>query len=168
MSIFRKVIDKYGWQNIKHEIVINGLTKSEADEHEQKWILHYKNLGISYNVSNGGDGCSRKMSDETKAKISAAHKGKKRGPHSAEWNANISKHRKGVQYSPEALKNLREARKRRIGAKMPKDVVERIAKLMTGRIWINNGQKCKMCTPEQFESYIEIGWKKGRIVHKKD
>lgn len=162
-SIFRKVIDKYGWNNIKHEIIIDGLTKSEANAEETKWIAHFKEMGLSYNVSNGGDGNSRKMTEETKAKISAAHKGKKRGPHSKEWCANISKHRKGIKYSDIAMQHMKEAGIKRRGRKMQTSVVEKNRINMTGRIWVNNGVKCKMCKPDEFNTYIGNGWCKGRL-----
>ena len=46
MSIFRKVINKYGWENIRHEIIEEGLTKQEADLRERYWIAYYKDLNL--------------------------------------------------------------------------------------------------------------------------
>ena len=160
MSIFRKAIDKYGWDNFTHEIIKDGLTKIEADECEKYWIKYYKELNISYNVSNGGDGCSRKMSEETKKKISEAHKGKKRGPHSKEWNENISKHRKGISNPPEAIQ--RAAEKRR-GKPHSKESLEKISRSVSGRIHINNGHQNKFIRREELEHYLENGWRRGRL-----
>lgn len=57
-SYFWKAIQKYGWDNIKHEILIEGLTKIQADEYEKMFIKEYKKLKISYNLTEGGDGSS--------------------------------------------------------------------------------------------------------------
>lgn len=69
-SIFKKAIKKYGWDNIKHEILFKNLTKEKASQLEIDLIRHYKNLGISYNITNGGEGTlGRKVSEETKQKM---------------------------------------------------------------------------------------------------
>lgn len=78
IGIFKSAIQKYGWNNFEHIIIKEGLTKEEANELEIKLIREYKDLGISYNITDGGEGfLSFKMSDEAKAKISKIHKGKK-------------------------------------------------------------------------------------------
>ena len=56
--LFYNAILKYGWNNIKHEILYSNLTKEEAYNLEIKLISHYKNLSISYNILDGGEfGC---------------------------------------------------------------------------------------------------------------
>ena len=78
-TLFYKAIMKYGWNNIKHEILFDGLTKEEAEKIEIKLIAKYKKEGMSYNCSSGGEltalGCKR--SDKFKEKLSIANKGKK-------------------------------------------------------------------------------------------
>jgi len=78
-----KAIMKYGPDNFIHEILYEGLTKEEAQEKEIELILEYKsnNPEFGYNVSSGGEshnGCKgmHYQTEESKAKISAAHKGK--------------------------------------------------------------------------------------------
>ena len=39
---FSKAIDKYGWENIKHEILYSGLSKDEAEQKEIELIKQYK------------------------------------------------------------------------------------------------------------------------------
>lgn len=79
---FTRAINKYGWDNIKHEILLTKLTKKEACEKEIELIIQYKSNDrkYGYNLSAGGEvsskGCIRRM--ETKNKISKANKGKKR------------------------------------------------------------------------------------------
>lgn len=103
---FYNAIQKYGWNNIKHEIIEENLTHDEACELECKLIAKYDttNKQKGYNVCFGGeDGwvgvhhteeAKRKMSEakkgktyrkgchlseETKKKLSESHKGKYRG-----------------------------------------------------------------------------------------
>lgn len=75
---FKNAILKYGWNNIKHEILYTGLSKDEACKMEIELIAHYKSdqREFGYNNSKGGE-CGNKLSDETKQKISNALKGKK-------------------------------------------------------------------------------------------
>lgn len=78
--LFWRAIQKYGWDNFKHEILFEGLTKQQACEKEIELISNYKlnNPDYGYNVCIGGD-CGLlglKRSDETKAKISNNRKGK--------------------------------------------------------------------------------------------
>lgn len=52
--MFYRAIKKYGWDNIEHKIVISNLTKEQAEEVEKQLISYYKNIGLSYNITNGG------------------------------------------------------------------------------------------------------------------
>lgn len=75
--LFYKAIKKYGWNNIKHEILFTNLSEDRAKSLEINLIRHYKALGISYNITDGGEGClGRIASDETKDKIRKGNLGK--------------------------------------------------------------------------------------------
>lgn len=75
---FAQAILKYGWDNIKHEILHENLSKVEACKLEQEYILKYKALGLSYNITNGGEGVwGFHFSEEQRRKLSKSHKGKK-------------------------------------------------------------------------------------------
>ncbi len=54
---FWRAIQKYGWDNITHIILIECLTKAEAYYLEKKFIAHFKTYDkrYGYNVSKGGD-----------------------------------------------------------------------------------------------------------------
>ena len=73
--LMANAIVKYGWGNIKHEIIYNGLTKEEAEIKERELIAFYKsnNSKFGYNIENGGR--IHKVSEETKKKISEAKQG---------------------------------------------------------------------------------------------
>lgn len=51
---FKRAILKYGWNNIKHEIVQTGLSKVQACELERALIGKYKEVGLCYNLIEGG------------------------------------------------------------------------------------------------------------------
>lgn len=55
-TYFYNAILKYGWDNIKHEILFTDLDENRAKGLEIELIKHYKSLKISYNMTNGGDG----------------------------------------------------------------------------------------------------------------
>lgn len=73
----KHAIDKYGWENIKHEILYEGLTKEQAEQKEIELIAKYKSndLKHGYNIANGGN-CAGTMSESTKQKIAEGRMGK--------------------------------------------------------------------------------------------
>ena len=80
-TLFWRAIQKYGWDNIKHIVLLENLSKEVACECEKYLIAKYQtnNSQFGYNNSRGGDSGSygHKMSEESKAKISKAMKGRK-------------------------------------------------------------------------------------------
>lgn len=80
---FYNAIIKYGWDNIKHEILFSGLNKDRACSLEQSLIRHYKNLGLSYNTTDGGEGIwGYKFTPEQIKRLSESHKGIKQSKES--------------------------------------------------------------------------------------
>lgn len=73
---FTRAIKKYGWDNFKHEILSEGLSKKEADILEVEIISKYNssNHKYGYNIEHGGYG-KGKHSPETLRKMSENHKG---------------------------------------------------------------------------------------------
>lgn len=59
-TYFWKAIQKYGWENIKHEIVASNLLRKEACELEKFYIAKYNthDKAYGYNLTLGGDGSS--------------------------------------------------------------------------------------------------------------
>ena len=58
---FWNAIQKYGWGNILHEIRLSGLTEKESNDAEKYYIklLRTTDDRFGYNITEGGDGCSR-------------------------------------------------------------------------------------------------------------
>lgn len=72
---FWNAICKYGWDNIKHEILEQGLSFEEANKREIYYIALYKsnNKNFGYNLTSGGS--NPNCTPETRAKISQAKSG---------------------------------------------------------------------------------------------
>lgn len=68
---FQSAIKKYGWANIKHEVLFTGLTREEACEAEKTFIQLFDstNREKGYNNTFGGDK-GLVMTEETRKKIS--------------------------------------------------------------------------------------------------
>ena len=71
-SSFYNAIKKYGWGNIKHEILFDGLTKEEACQLEVETILRYKSRDprLGYNILKGGDVPLAECPEDVKRKMS--------------------------------------------------------------------------------------------------
>ena len=152
---FWRAIQKYGWDNMEHNIIAEGLTHDEACARERLEIKKDKLLNNSYNITDGGDGrTGTKHSPETRAKISATLKGRKQSPETCQKCSKHAKDRKWIHRdgvlkfvkSYELTKYLNEGwvlgtgrptihdnetrqkiSKNRGGKKMPKEAVDRIA-----------------------------------------
>lgn len=75
-TVFYNAIQKYGWNNFEHIVLVNGLTIDEANLCEQIFIALYDttNRKLGYNLQSGGKNCNQ--SKETKLKISNSNIGK--------------------------------------------------------------------------------------------
>lgn len=106
---FFLVIVKYGWDNIKHEILYENLSEEEAVQKEIELIEKYKTNQeeYGYNMTTGGKGapnCTKSI--ETREKLSKANKGRKA---SEETKRKIGEAHKGLHLggkSPQARKIL--------------------------------------------------------------
>ena len=100
-QVFYNPIKYYGWDNISHIVLCYGLSQEQVNVMEVALISIFKSTNrdkFGYNVANGGDG-KGKHSEETRKKLSEAHKGEKHhmyGKHpSEETRKKISESNKG-------------------------------------------------------------------------
>ena len=71
-----RAIKKYGWENIDHIILFDGLSEADACEIEKSLIKKYRTneKEFGYNIESGGQ-CSN-LAESTKQKLREAHIGK--------------------------------------------------------------------------------------------
>lgn len=122
-TLLWKAIQKYGTENIKTEILFEGvLTDEEASEKERFFIAKFKtnvcrynNPSYGYNLTDGGEGVAGwKPSDERLAVL-------------REQLKEIAKNRKGTKASEETRRRLSESHKGlRTGCKMPEETKRKI------------------------------------------
>lgn len=115
-------------------VISKDMNEPDALQLEMLLICQYGRIdrgdGCLWNRSDGGEftpsfrGITSPMkgkhhSPETRAKLSAAHMGRKRGPNPPEWNAKISASQIGKVYSPETCAKISEAKKGQNTGKRP-------------------------------------------------
>lgn len=72
---FSSAIQKYGWDNFKHEILFRGFSKKQAEDKEVELIAYYDctNSKFGYNKDKGGRSAGR-FTEDTIQKMRDAHK----------------------------------------------------------------------------------------------
>lgn len=134
---FSAAIQKYGWENFKHDIVLNNLTKEQAELQEKYLISFYKTTdkNFGYNISNGGEGVG-KHSEETKYLLSQIAKNRylnSNNPmlgkhHTAEAKQKMSLKLKGRIIDDNWKQKLSEAGKGRIVSQETRTKISKIHK----------------------------------------
>ena len=109
---FWRAIQKYGWNNIKHEVLLSGLSRSEACEKEREYIAKYRSneSAFGYNQTNGGD-TGYNLSSESVAVLSEKSK--------RHWEEMSPEEREGIiQRKKEFAAGLTEEEKKAIYTKV--------------------------------------------------
>ena len=112
---FCRAIQKYGWNNFKHEILFSGLNKEEAKNKEKELIKKYKSNipEFGYNISCGGEGRNGvPLSEEAKKRISDANKGRLAGKNNPNYgnhsSAGSNNYFYGKHHTEETKNKIRE------------------------------------------------------------
>lgn len=105
--LINKAIKKYGKKNFERELLVECSNQDHLNRMERFFIYYLKPY---YNIDIGGTGIG-KMKDETKKKLSDAHKGKKA---SLETREKMSKSRKGITHTEEWKRKIGEANSKKV------------------------------------------------------
>ena len=75
-QIFSKAIEKYGWDNFQHEVLLTGLAFEDAEYWERFFIAMFRTTKskYGYNCDSGGK-LGRKVTEEARRRMSESHKG---------------------------------------------------------------------------------------------
>lgn len=153
---FYNAIIKYGWDNFQHIIINSGLAEKVAKDLERKLIKDYKKLGISYNITNGGEGKKlskehrsrigrkgRIISQTTKHKMSVSNKGKKKP---VELVESLRKHNTGLKRTEKHKEAIRKAHSKAVLQIKPDGTIIEFASAMEAErvtgVFHNSINKC--------------------------
>jgi group I intron endonuclease len=110
-----------------HFFVLEICAREDLNDREIHWIKTYDCVNPKGYNGNSGGGAPTKVSDETKKKISAACKGKKKSTQSTETKTKRSSSLKGRKVSDETRAKISAALN---GKKMPPRSTEHLAKIL--------------------------------------
>lgn len=129
-------IQKYKWENVKHEIIYYNLSPEEAEQKEIELIKKHKSYDdkFGYNLEQGGN-LNKKISLETRKKLSEKTKGKnnpmygksaRKGQH---WSKEHKEMLSKIMNSPQVHKKLSNASKGKnnamYGVRLPEYILEK-------------------------------------------
>lgn len=103
---FFAAINKFGWKNIRHEVLFEGLTEAEAKEREIEMIAFFRSNDpkYGYNITAGGDGNYQNLTGEERARRDLESKRRWRA-RNKDYEVRYSKAR---YHSPEYKAHMRE------------------------------------------------------------
>lgn len=148
---FKNAIKKYGWENFDHTILCR-TNKERAIVIEKALIAHYKNHGISYNLSDGGEGVEA-ITEENRKKLSE----RMQNNHPM----------KGRHHSLEARAKISEANRRRVYTEKHKEQLRQVGELgrqtMRDRGWWIPKEKIKELAKRKSKSVLQMDLD-GKII----
>lgn len=112
-----RAINKYGWDNIEHQILFDGLAQSTAEQIEKELIyrLSLQDESRGYNIAGGGT--HPQHSEETRRKIGEKSFGRTHTEKFKKWisekNSGPGNYMFGRHHSAETKKKISEAKKGR-------------------------------------------------------
>lgn len=149
-QLFWRAIQKYGWNNFKHIILFENLSKEMACECEIALIAKFKsnNPKYGYNIYAGGDLGNKgiKLSESQIQKLREANLGKH---HSEETRQKMSMSHKGYKQTQEHIDHVRLAK---LGKKLSKEHIEHLKQSHLGYA---TPEEQKRKQSESLKSYMQ-------------
>lgn len=139
---FARAIIKYGWDNIRHELILTNITKDEAVYAERYLIKWYKLQNQSYNIGEGGDGVVDSIwTDDRRLKCSEAMK---------QWHSCHVNPMKGRHHTEESRSKISKNHKQHLTDETKK----RISKSLTGKPFPQ--WRCQLLSDAHAEERIPV------------
>lgn len=113
--IMSRAIEKYGWENIEHVVLIDELTIEEAEKIERELIKRWQlqDVHFGYNIAAGG--IHPRHSDATRKKIGETSKGRKHSEEFKKWisekNSGSNNYMYGKHHADETKQKISRSKK---------------------------------------------------------
>jgi group I intron endonuclease len=128
-TYFHNAIRKYGKDSFEWTVLTSTDSEKKLSVLERFYISAYSKMYNLYNLTAGGEGASGRIySDETRLKMSAAQKGKKRKPFTEEHRARLAE--AGRKMSADRREKLAAVNKSRV---YTDELREKLSKNMLGK-----------------------------------
>lgn len=132
-------IKKYGKENFEVKVLVRCSSIEEMNHRESYYIKLLNALSPNgYNLTTGGK--NKRLSEETKEKISNSNKGKKRSPYTKETRLKMSESRMGRRLSKETKEKISESS---IGKILSEETKEKIGDAHRGK-FVSEETRLKM------------------------
>lgn len=130
---FWNAINKYGWDNFEHDILLSDISLDDANTLERMLIRVWKlqNPRYGYNMQSGGKDYAT-LSEDIKKKISDSNKGR---TFSEEHRRNISESKKNRPLTEKELEHLEKIKYWNKGRKFTEEHRQNLSKSLKGRIF---------------------------------
>ena len=178
-KLIRLAVAKYGGQNFKKEILFKFTDADEAFKKEEELIEINRGNPLSYNLRKGGSGgfdyLNRNGFSSIGGKRSWAGKKKKweKNPESRKKQDESSRRNLAIATTYVTLEMRRKNQKIGIEAWRGRHHSDEYKKRKSrellgdknpryGQVWVNLGGLEEVISPIEFESYLSLGWIKGR------
>lgn len=129
---------------------INGV-KTDNRAENLEWVTYQENNIHAFRTG------LHIVTDETRRKMGAAHKGRH---HSEEARRKMSVAKKGIKFSEESRKHMSESHK---GKPLSEETRRKLSETNKGRIWVTDGVRNYQVRPEELQVYLNSGCIQGYL-----
>lgn len=155
--LMANAINKYGWNNIRHVLLHDNLSKERAENIEEHFIKDLKLFSSDYGYNTTMGGNANAPTKKTRMLISQGLREKWKDD---SYREKVVRNMKNKKRSPEAIKNISKSQKERF-----KDEEQRrhISEVQKGK---KRTEQAKKKTSETLKKFYSV--EENRIKHKED